>query len=165
MGSKLIVGVQSTVPTRRWWCGVGPVHFEGQNDYLNILPGIHLRRQLFEDTPLRISFTRTLARPNYSDLAPFVLQDTSALTISKGNPDLKVTTSNNFDVSLEHYFKNVGIVSADSFYKRLAAVAALGSCRRARLSLRLLKNSARSEVWSQSPTQEERPPMLAAVSS
>jgi TonB-dependent receptor len=94
--------------------------FEGEHDYLNVLPGIHLRHQLFADTPLRISFSRTLARPNYSDLAPFILQDTTALTISKGNPDLNVTTSNNFDASLEHYFQNVGIVSGGFFYKHLA---------------------------------------------
>lgn len=93
--------------------------FEGKNDYLNVLPGVHLRHQLFEDTPLRISFTRSLARPNYNDLAPFILQDTTALTISKGNPTLNVTTSNNFDVSLEHYFQNVGIVSGGFFYKHL----------------------------------------------
>ena len=93
--------------------------FDGQNDYLNVLPGIYLRHQLFKDTPLRISFNRTLARPNYNDLAPFILQDTTGLTISKGNPDLKVTTSNNFDVSLERYFQNVGIVSGGFFYKRL----------------------------------------------
>jgi TonB-dependent receptor len=97
----------------------GRTIFEGKNDYLNILPGIHLRHQLFKDTPLRISFNRTLARPNYNDLAPFVLQDTTALTISKGNPELKVTTSNNFDASLEHYFQNVGIVSGGFFYKHL----------------------------------------------
>ena len=93
--------------------------FEGKNDYLNILPGIHLRHQLFTDTPLRISFSRSLARPNYNDLAPFVLQDTTGLTISKGNPALNVTTSNNFDASLEHYFQNVGIVSGGFFYKHL----------------------------------------------
>lgn len=93
--------------------------FEGESDYLKILPGIHLRHQVFKDTPLRISFTRSLARPNYSDLAPFVLQDTTALTISKGNPDLNVTTANNFDASPEHYFQNVGIVSGGFFYKHL----------------------------------------------
>jgi TonB-dependent receptor len=91
----------------------------GKNDYLNVMPGIHLRHELFKDTPLRISFSRTLARPNYSDLAPFVLQDTSALTVSQGNPNLKVTTSNNFDIALEHYFHNVGIVSAGFFYKKI----------------------------------------------
>ncbi len=91
----------------------------GTSDYLNVMPGLHLRHQLFHDTPLRLSFSRTLARPNYSDLAPFVLQDSTGLTISKGNPELKVTTSNNFDASLEHYFQNVGIASAGFFYKHL----------------------------------------------
>src|SRR5262249_24448077 len=90
----------------------GRSFFLGKVSYLNIMPGIHLRHQLFKDTPLRISFSRTLARPNYNDLAPFTLQDTSALTISRGNPDLKVTTANNFDVSIEHYFQSVGIASA-----------------------------------------------------
>src|SRR5262249_6636318 len=85
----------------------------------NVLPGIHLRHEVFHDTPFRISFSRSLARPNYNDLAPFVLQDPTALTISKGNPNLKVTTANNFDTSLEHYFQNVGIVSGGFFYKRL----------------------------------------------
>jgi TonB-dependent receptor len=94
-------------------------NFLGGNDYVKVLPGVHLRHELFRDTPLRVSFSRTLARPNYNDLAPFVLQDTTGLTISRGNPDLKVTTSNNFDVSLEHYFQNVGIASAGFFYKNL----------------------------------------------
>ena len=92
-------------------------YFLGNNDYLNVLPGIHLRYLLMKDTPLRVSFSRSLARPNYGDLAPYVLQDTSALTISRGNPNLKVTTSSNFDAAVEHYFWNVGVVSAGFFYK------------------------------------------------
>ena len=98
---------------------LGRTIFDGKNDYINILPGIHFRHQLFKDTPLRVSFNRTLARPNYNDLAPFVLQDITALTISRGNPELNVTTSNNVDVSLEHYFQNVGVVSGGFFYKHL----------------------------------------------
>src|SRR5262249_15507015 len=47
--------------------------FAGENDYLNVMPGIHLRHEVFHNTPLRLSYSRTLARPNYSDLAPFVL--------------------------------------------------------------------------------------------
>ena len=41
------------------------------------------------------------------------------MSISKGHPTLKVTTSTNFDIALEHYFQNVGIVSGGFFYKRL----------------------------------------------
>ncbi len=93
--------------------------FDGSHDYTNVLPGIHLRHELNADTPFRVSYSRSLARPNYSDLAPFVLQDTTGLTISKGNPDLLVTTSDNVDASVEHYFQNVGIASAGVFYKNL----------------------------------------------
>ncbi|MEI9811767.1 MAG: TonB-dependent receptor [Acidobacteriota bacterium] len=99
--------------------GLARSYVQGKNTYLNVLPGIHLRHMLFTDTPLRVSFNRSLARPNYSDLAPFVLQDNTALTVSRGNPDLKVTTSNNFDASVEHYFKNVGIAAVGYFYKNL----------------------------------------------
>lgn len=93
--------------------------FSGSHDYVNVLPGVHLRRELGTDSPLRLSYSRTLARPNYSDLAPFVLQDSTALTISKGNPTLQVTTSDNVDASVEHYFHSVGIASAGVFYKKL----------------------------------------------
>ena len=79
---------------------------------------MHFRYRPFTDTVLRVSYSRTLARPNYSDLAPFVLQDPTALTISRGNPDLKVTTSNNVDVSFEHYFQTVGVASGGFFYKK-----------------------------------------------
>lgn len=99
---------------------VGRTFFEGSNDYLNILPSVHLRHQLFPNTPIRVSYSRSLARPNYNDLAPFTLQDTTGLTISKGNPTLQVTTSDNFDISAEHYFQNVGIVSGGFFYKNLS---------------------------------------------
>ncbi|MBX3300055.1 MAG: TonB-dependent receptor [Acidobacteria bacterium] len=91
----------------------------GGDKYLSILPSIHFRRQLFQDTPFRISYSRSLARPNYNSLAPFQLQDTSALTINRGNPELKVTNADNFDVSVERYFKSVGVMSAGFFYKRL----------------------------------------------
>src|SRR5262249_1031144 len=53
--------------------------FTGSHDYLNVMPGIHLRHEIAADTPLRVSYSRTLARPNYDSLAPFVLQDTTAL--------------------------------------------------------------------------------------
>lgn len=117
-------GTQTTYSAPQYLLGAGGavqgrIIGAGTSDYLNVLPGMHLRHLLFPDTPLRVSFSRTLARPNYSDLAPFVNRDTTALTISQGNPKLKVTTSNNIDASLEHYFRNVGIASAGFFYKNL----------------------------------------------
>ena len=116
-------GANYSAPQYRLGSGgavVGRTIANGSSNYLKVLPGIHLRHELFHDTPLRVSYSRTLARRNYNDLAPYLLQDTTALTISKGNPELKVTTSNNVDVSLEHYFQSVGVASGGFFYKNLS---------------------------------------------
>jgi hypothetical protein len=51
--------------------------FAGDHNYVNVMPGVHLREELFRDTPLRISYSRSLARPNYSDLAPFATSELS----------------------------------------------------------------------------------------
>lgn len=92
----------------------------GKDSYTNVMPGIHLRQTFDDKTVLRASFSRTLARPNFGDLAPFVSQTVSDLRISKGNPTLKTTTSNNGDISIERYFDSVGIASAGVFYKDLS---------------------------------------------
>ncbi|MEN9840198.1 MAG: hypothetical protein RL177_1677 [Bacteroidota bacterium] len=43
----------------------------GSNSYLNILPGVHVRYALEENTIFRFSWTNTIARPNYFDLVPY----------------------------------------------------------------------------------------------
>lgn len=41
------------------------------------------------------------------------------LTVTKGNPDLKPARTHNFDVSLEYYDNNVGVIKIGAFYKRI----------------------------------------------
>ena len=41
------------------------------------------------------------------------------MTISVGNPDLKPTRSNNFDLLFEHFLEPLGVVQAGVFYKAL----------------------------------------------
>lgn len=90
-----------------------------EKSYTNILPGVHLKYDLSQQTIFRFAWTNTLARPNYVDLVPtldIVFNDDE---IFVGNSDLDPTTSMNFDVMAEHYFKSVGIVSGGLFYKRI----------------------------------------------
>jgi TonB-dependent receptor len=90
-----------------------------KSDYLNILPGLHLKYDLTPQSVLRFAFTNTLARPNYFDLVPYrEIEDGVELSI--GNPKLGATTSMNFDLMAEHYFGNVGIVSGGVFYKDIS---------------------------------------------
>ena len=88
-------------------------------DYLNVLPGLHIKYNLKENSLLRFAYTNTLARPNYFDLVPYrQIEDGEELSI--GNPDLKATTSMNLDLMAEHYFGRVGIISGGVFYKKIS---------------------------------------------
>lgn len=90
-----------------------------ESSYTNVLPGVHFKYNITDATILRFAWTNTLARPNYVDLVPtldIVLGDEE---IYVGNAELDPTTSMNFDIMAEHYFKNVGIISGGAFYKKI----------------------------------------------
>lgn len=87
------------------------------NAYTNILPGLHFKYDLTKNTILRLAWTNTLARPNYIDLVPYRNVVTEDEELEVGNPNLDATTSMNFDLMAEHYFKSVGIISGGVFYK------------------------------------------------
>ena len=91
----------------------------GGQDYTEWLPMIHLRYLVDPKSNLRAAVTRTLARPNFEDLAPFQLTNFEDEEIVRGNPDLEVTTSWNLDVLFERFLEPLGIVSAGVFYKKL----------------------------------------------
>ncbi|HWV71911.1 MAG TPA: TonB-dependent receptor [Pseudosphingobacterium sp.] len=94
------------------------------SEYNALLPMLHLKYSPQEKLNLRAAFTRTFSRPNFTDLLPNERIDaTGAITsISLGNPSLKPTFSNNFDVMAEYYFNDIGIVSGGAFYKDLSNV-------------------------------------------
>lgn len=92
---------------------------ENSNSYTNILPGVTVKHNFTKDFILRGAITTGLARPNYYQLAPFVSATVEDAEIEAGNPNLKPTYATNFDLMIENYFENIGIVSAGVFYKKL----------------------------------------------
>jgi TonB-dependent receptor len=89
----------------------------GGNSYTEWLPMVHVKRRLDDKSNLRAAATRTLARANFEDLAPFTLFAFEDEEIVRGNPDLDVTTSLNLDLLYERYLEPLGIFSAGVFYK------------------------------------------------
>jgi TonB-dependent receptor len=96
--------------------------------YTNVLPGIHLRYALQKNWIWRASWTNTLGRPNYPDMAgsaAFVYSpdavgsSTYTGSITSGNPDLKPYESSNLDLTSEYYLRNSGIISISAFDKRV----------------------------------------------
>src|SRR5690606_31208026 len=97
--------------------------FEGEinnkNNYTNILLGVTLKHNFNDNFILRAAVTTSLARPNYYALAPFINTELDYKAIFVVNPNLKATYATKYDVMLEHYFQNVGIISGGAFYKNL----------------------------------------------
>lgn len=90
-----------------------------KNSYTNWLPSVLLKYDVNDDLKLRASFTETLSRPKYYALIPSVNYNRADEEATIGNPNLKPTTSYNFDLSAEYYFKSVGLVSVGLFYKSI----------------------------------------------
>ena len=99
----------------------------GKGSYNNFLPSIDFRLNMTNNLVGRLSYSRTMARPDYNLLFPAVgvggPPRPTALggfpSASTGNTNLKPLVSDNFDASLEWYFKRDSYVSIGGFYKRV----------------------------------------------
>jgi TonB-dependent receptor len=90
------------------------------SSYVDALPSAQLRYSITPEAAIRVAYGRGLARPDYSTLPPFLTLDDNRKTVSAGNPDLKPTHANNYDILYEQYLKPLGIVQAGFFYKDIS---------------------------------------------
>ena len=87
----------------------------GKNDYVDVLPSLHLTFRPRDNVIIRAAWTNTIGRPNFADVVPsFELDD---LDGEAGNVNLKPFESMGFDLSFEYYLEPSGIVSIGAFYK------------------------------------------------
>lgn len=86
-------------------------------DYWAFLPMANVAIKANEKTDLRLAITRSFARGNFNDIAPFESVDTEDAEVSRGNPALKPTFAWNYDVLGSYYFDNFSAVRAGFFYK------------------------------------------------
>jgi TonB-dependent receptor len=94
----------------------------GEQTYTNFLPSLQVQYNINGSTNIRAAYGRGIARPNFSDLPPFASVDVTQFIhrVTIGNPALKPTHANDYDLLFEHYLKSVGIVEAGWFYKDLS---------------------------------------------
>jgi len=86
-----------------------------KQNYNNILPSLSLQYDINKQLLARFSASETVTRPDYYALAgPAALNDT-VLSGSEGNPNVKATTSTNFDFSVEYYYGPQSSVSFGLF--------------------------------------------------
>ncbi|MBU1338011.1 MAG: TonB-dependent receptor [Acidobacteria bacterium] len=92
---------------------------QSRDSYGVFLPGFHLRYRIEKNINFRVSFTRSLARPDYFDRVPYQLINRNDWQVRMGNENLKPTKAWNADVMLETYLPTIGVFSVGVFYKYL----------------------------------------------
>jgi outer membrane receptor protein involved in Fe transport len=88
------------------------------NRWNDLLPSAALNISLTEYQNLRVSVSRTLARPEYRELVPIKSRDVLNGDDLEGNPDLQRTRIDNFDLRWEWYPASGEVLSIGFFAKR-----------------------------------------------
>lgn len=83
----------------------------------DLLPSLGLIYDLTKDIKVRTSLTRTLARPQLRELAPYAYDDVVGGKTYSGNPNLKLTKITNGDLRFE-YFPTLREVLAVSLFAK-----------------------------------------------
>lgn len=84
----------------------------------DVLPCLNVVYTLSEAQSLRAGYSRTLARPIFRELAPFLYYDFARRRSLTGNPDLREASIDNVDFRWEWYFGPEELFSVGAFYKR-----------------------------------------------
>ena len=85
---------------------------------VDVLPSLNLVYALSERTNLRAAYGRTLARPNFRELAPYAAFELRTNRVFLGNPDLRRTLVDNADLRFEWFARPGEIVAVSGYYKR-----------------------------------------------
>ena len=88
--------------------------------YLNLFPSVQARYEIRDDLIVRASFSSTIARPGFNQVSASLQVDPAADLVVQGNPQLKPTTAQSYDLSIEGYLNDGGIASFGIFDKELS---------------------------------------------
>ena len=96
----------------------GRVHRHALLDNTDVLPSLLVNTRLTDTQNLRFGVTRTLARPEYRELAPVTFRDVLGGVSVTGNDKLTRSLIDNYDLRWE-FFPNPGeVLSIGGFFKR-----------------------------------------------
>ncbi len=95
-----------------------------KRDYGDFYPSLNVTYQITEKFLLRSSYARTITRPQLTNIVPSSTASdpasTGVPTITVSNTSLKPWSSNSYDVALEYYFDQPGIISLGVFRKDIS---------------------------------------------
>jgi outer membrane receptor protein involved in Fe transport len=87
------------------------------NSQVDYLPSFNLIYSVTQKQNLRVSYSKTLNRPEFRELAPFLFYDAESTNNTQGTPDLKIATIKNYDFRYEIFPGKGQLFSISGFYK------------------------------------------------
>jgi TonB-dependent receptor len=92
-----------------------------ENNNTDFFPAVNLVQAIGTRTNLRLSYSATVNRPEFRELAPFEFTDVVGSRAVRGNPDLERARIQNADARLELFPGGRAVVAASAFYKHFNA--------------------------------------------
>jgi outer membrane receptor protein involved in Fe transport len=89
----------------------------GSQRYWDCLPDVHAKFSLTKTANLRLSYNKAINRPSFFEIVPYTIINEDYT--EHGNPDLKHTTADNFDLRAESFPHPTEQLMACAFYKKL----------------------------------------------
>lgn len=89
-----------------------------RDDTLDVLPSGSAVLELSKDMFVRASYGKTVARPLFRELAPFLYEDEIRRIVVSGNPDLKSSQIHNADLRWELFPSASEVLAVTGFYKK-----------------------------------------------
>jgi TonB-dependent receptor len=93
----------------------GPI--EVNNSILSILPSLNTAYNISDRSLVRLAYSRSVNRPEFRELAPFLYYDFELEQGVQGNPNLRTATIDNVDLRWEMYPNPGEAISLGVFYK------------------------------------------------
>jgi len=84
---------------------------------IDLLPSLNLIYSLNKRMNIRLSYYRTVSRPEFRELAPFAFYNFTLDNILSGNTNLQRAVIDNFDARYEYFIGNGQLFTVSTFYK------------------------------------------------
>lgn len=124
--------------------GEGETH--GKINDVNYLPSYNIIMRFIDDFKLRLSYSRTLARPQFREIAPLEYQEFYGGDVVVGYQNLKKTDITNYDFRFEWYPRTNEIVAISVFAKTFNNPIETARFETADLTYKTYQNTSKAET-------------------
>src|SRR5690606_2124540 len=102
--------------------GFTPAPISKTGNYSDVLPSINMTLEVMDDVIVRAAASETLIRPALGDIAYKRTVSLNDFKYRDGNPDLKPTYADQWELGVEWYLPQGGLLAASYFEKTIKGV-------------------------------------------